>query len=295
LRDKINDIQSSLTDLISQVDVAIDYPDQDIEYITYPEIQNLLEPIKEKIQNLYDTSATGLLIKNGVTIALSGIPNAGKSSLLNALLGYERAIVTEIAGTTRDTLSESYEFNGVRFNIVDTAGIRQSNDIVEKAGIERAKRTADQADLVIHLIDAQVPVANQKLDYTTNSQVITVLNKIDAPISLSKTDHNIKFDISISAKENTNITKLKQLIFDKTINQTYFNEKVLITNTRHKQALENTLKVLEQIELAIPNKDTLDCLALLLRDAWLLLGSITGENTDQKILDTIFSKFCLGK
>ncbi|MFA6867488.1 MAG: tRNA uridine-5-carboxymethylaminomethyl(34) synthesis GTPase MnmE [Clostridia bacterium] len=295
LRDKINDIQTSLTDLISQVDVAIDYPDQDIEYITYPEITALLEPIKEKIQNLYDTSATGLLIKNGVTIALSGIPNAGKSSLLNALLGYERAIVTEIAGTTRDTLSESYEFNGVRFNIVDTAGIRQSNDVVEKAGIERAKKTADQADLVIHLIDAQVPITKQKLDYTTNSQVITVLNKIDAPASLVKTDSNMKFDISISAKENTNITKLKQLIFDKTINQTYFNEKVLITNTRHKQALENTIKIFEQINEAITKNDTLDCLALLLRDAWLLLGSITGENTDQKILDTIFSKFCLGK
>jgi len=295
LRDKINVIQTSLTDLISQVDVAIDYPDQDIEYITYPEIKNLLEPIIEKTQHLYDTSATGLIIKNGVTIALSGIPNAGKSSLLNALLGYDRAIVTEIAGTTRDTLSESYEFNGVRFNIVDTAGIRQSNDIVEKAGIERAKKTADQADLVIHLIDSQVPVSIQKLDYTTNSQIITVLNKIDAPTSINTIDSTVKFDIRVSAKENINITELKQMIFDKTINQTYFNEKVLITNTRHKQALENTLKVFKQIEQAISNKDTLDCLALLLRDAWLLLGSITGETTDQKILDTIFSKFCLGK
>ena len=295
LSNRVNAILDDLTNLIAEVDVAIDYPDQDIEYISHNQILQALEPIQTDITNLLKTSATGALIKNGVTVALAGVPNAGKSSLLNALLGYDRAIVTDVAGTTRDTLSESYEYNGVRFNIVDTAGIRNSDDIVERAGIERAQNTVNEADLVIQLIDATRPLDAQDININSTINKIIVLNKIDAPNNLYKDSKYKNFDISISAINKTKIDELKQLIFDKTINSQILNEQILITNTRHKQSLEKSLEIIEQIKQALVANHSIDCLALLLRDCWLALASIIGENTDGKILDTIFSKFCLGK
>lgn len=293
LREKVANIQSKLTDLICEVDVAIDYPDQDIEYISQNEVKNRLNEVVEELKDLDKTTKTGQIIKNGVTVALAGIPNAGKSSLMNAMLGYDRAIVTDIAGTTRDSLSESYEFNGVKFNLVDTAGIRNASNEVEKIGIERAKQEVEQSDLVLNIIDSTVEYEKQIIELPENVKILKILNKIDENMLTNM--ENSDFDIKISAKNNVNIMELKQLIFDSTVDGAMLNEKILITNIRHKQCIVDSIKVFEEVMQSMDNNLSLDCIALMLREGWMKIGQITGSDTDQVIIDRIFSKFCLGK
>ena len=294
LKNRVNEIQNELKDLICEVDVAIDYPDQDIEYISAQDINKRLSPITQKIEELLKTSSTGAQIKNGVNIALVGIPNAGKSSLLNSLLGYERAIVTEIAGTTRDTLNESFEFGGIRFNIVDTAGVHNTDDRIEKIGIERSLKSAESADLVLHLFDLTQPIKNQQIEIN-NKNILNIANKNDLINTKSQNIINdMHIDLFISAKNKTNINELKQLIFDRTIDKTILSQNIIITNVRHVQLLKNALEELNKV-LKTSQTTTLDCIALLLKDAWINLGKITGEYTDEAILDRIFEKFCLGK
>ena len=288
LKNKVNTIQNELKDLICEVDVAIDYPDQDIDYITNEELKNKILPITEKIKDLLKTAQTGAQVKNGVNIALVGIPNAGKSSLLNALLGYDRAIVTEIAGTTRDTLNESFEYGGIKFNIIDTAGVHNTDDKIEKMGIERSLKSAKDADMVLHLIDPTQPIEKQKIEFD-NKNVLTIANKSDV-----KKINNLHIDLEISAKNKSNINELKELIFNKTIDKTILSSDVIITNIRHVKLLEQSLKELNEV-VSATNATTIDCVALLLKDAWINLGKITGEYTDEAILDRIFAKFCLGK
>ena len=301
LSNKVKDIQNKLKDVICEVDVAIDYPDQDIEYISLQQIKDGLVDVVKDVKQLLSTSSTGIQLKTGVNIVLVGVPNVGKSSLLNALLGYERAIVTNIAGTTRDTLNETYEYNGVKFNLVDTAGLHTTHDEIEKIGIKRTIDAIEQADIVLHLIDCTQDLDSQFKTEINNKNIITIVNKNDLLNDTTKKQlqnyakqHNINIDIQISAKNKENINNLKQLIFDRTIDKEVLSNNVLITNVRHQQLLKTALKELMDVQNANQNT-TIDCLALLLKDAWLHLGQITGENTDDAILDRLFSKFCLGK
>ena len=231
------------------------------------------------------TADTGMLVKNGVNVVLAGKPNAGKSSLLNQLLGYERAIVTDIAGTTRDTVSESFEYRGVRFNLIDTAGLRDTMDIVESAGIERAKKEIDHADIVVALFD---PI-DDNAEQIEGKNIIKVLNKIDLKIATK-----IKADIAISARTGENVDALKEMIFDRTINSEVLLNGDFLTNTRHierlKEAREALVDTVQNCSTA-----TLDCLAVTLMQAWNKLGEITGETANEKILNEIFARFCLGK
>ena len=278
-------LQDELTELLCEVNVALDYPEHDIEYITAQKIAKKCKEINQKIIKKLSTADTGLMIKNGVNVVLAGRPNAGKSSLLNALLGYERAIVTDIAGTTRDTVSDSYEYNGVRFNILDTAGLRDTSDIVEGAGIDRAKREIDHADIVLHLIDATAPDETE----IKAQNVLKVLNKIDV-----KSAKNLACDAQISAKTGAGVYMLKQLIFDKTINSSVLLDGDFLTNTRHIECLHAaSLALLDTIQNC--DSATIDCLAVTLMQAWNKLGEITGESANEKILNEIFARFCLGK
>lgn len=300
LTEKVQNIQSLLTDLICEVDVAIDYPDQDIEYISQNDVQESLNVIVQNIKDLLDTSYTGFRVKSGVNVALVGVPNVGKSSLLNALLGFDRAIVTNIAGTTRDTLNETYEYNGIKFNLVDTAGLHSTQDEIEKIGIERTFNAIKDADIVLHLIDCTQSLDEQLSTKIDNKNVLYIINKNDLLNNQIKDNlknklkqYNINIDIEISAKNKQNINNLKQLIFDRTINKEILSKDVLITNVRHQQLLKAALTELSSAYKQ--NNTTLDCIALLLKDAWQYLGQITGEYTDDTILDRLFSKFCLGK
>ena len=296
LKQKLMQISNSLLNQIATIEVALDYPEHE-EAQTQLNLENELPLILEEIYKLINTQNLGAQIKNGVNVALAGLPNVGKSSLLNALLGYDRAIVTNIEGTTRDTLCESYNFNGVRFNVTDTAGIRESTDEVEKQGVMRAISSQKEADIVLFLIDnnSKNSTIQQKNDVilqnliTNCSNYITVLNKSDI-----ENNNEIKHDIAISAKNKTNITELKQLIFDRTIDKQTLSEVNIITNQRHSELLNKAAECLSQAIVDLTNY-SLDCVAVLVKQAFELIGQITGETTSEDIINTIFSKFCLGK
>lgn len=296
LKQKLMQISNSLLNQIATIEVALDYPEHE-EAQTQLNLENELPLILEEIYKLINTQNLGAQIKNGVNVALAGLPNVGKSSLLNALLGYDRAIVTNIEGTTRDTLCESYNFNGVRFNVTDTAGIRESTDEVEKQGVMRAISSQKEADIVLFLIDnnSKNSTIQQKNDailqnlITNCSNFITVLNKSDI-----ENNNEIKHDIAISAKNKTNIPELKQLIFDRTIDKQTLSEVNIITNQRHSELLNKAAECLSQAIVDLTNY-SLDCVAVLVKQAFELIGQITGETTSEDIINTIFSKFCLGK
>ena len=284
MKNFVQTIQDDLTQMLCEVNVALDYPEHDIEYITAQKISTALTEIKSKIDQKLNSASTGMKVKNGVNVVLAGKPNAGKSSLLNALLGYDRAIVTDIAGTTRDTIIDNFEYNGVLFNLIDTAGLRDTQDIVESAGIKRAQDEINRADIVLQIIDA----TNPQPETISNKNTLKILNKID------KNTPKIDFDLPISAKTGENIPELKQLIFEKTIDNKILGDGDYLTNTRHIQCLNEANEAIQQT-ITNCTSATLDCLAVTLMQAWNKLGEITGESATDKIISEIFSKFCLGK
>ena len=286
LKHFVEQLQDELTNCICEVNVALDYPEHDIEYITAQKIAETSTEIVKKIDKQLATAKTGLKVKNGVKVVLAGDPNVGKSSLLNALVGYERAIVTDIAGTTRDTLNESYEFNGLLFNVTDTAGLRETNDTVESVGIKRAVGEIETADLVVFVQDKP----NKSIPEINNKNVIKILNKADKQQTVNEKD----YDLIVSAKTGKNIEELKQLIFDKTIDQNIADSDILLTNNRHIVCLEKAKNALIDTISHCENT-TLDCLSITLMQAWDALGEITGTTASEHIINEIFSKFCLGK
>lgn len=301
LFEKINNLQSYLTDCLAEMEVILDYPEEDIDYINNNKINNNLSYVASQLESLLLTCKTGKQIKNGINVCILGKPNVGKSSLLNALLGYDRAIVTNIAGTTRDTIEEKYNYNGLTFNIIDTAGIRESNDTVENIGIKKAEDSLNSADVVLVVLDLSEELTNEDikiLKLTENKQVILVLNKNDLSQKLDLKDTKLsKFNqsISISASNITNINELKQKIFDNVVNKEILNSQVLITNTRHENALRMSLNIIKEAQNLIENAESLDLIILEVKNAWLELGKITGQTNNEEIINTIFSKFCLGK
>ena len=295
LKQKVQDIQSDLTLCQAQIEVALDYPEEDLAKSTTEQIFNIITKNQNKIEELLKTVATGKLVKNGINILILGKPNAGKSSLLNALLGYDRAIVSSIAGTTRDTVEEKFTYNNMTFNLIDTAGIREADNVVEQIGIERAKANINLADLVLIVLDSTKPFENEDekiLHLVKEKNKLIVINKIDEK---SKIDRKFDDFVEISAINGKNIDVLKQKIFDKVIDKNILNGGLIITNTRHSKALndanDSLLNALEEIK----NNTPLDLVVMEIKKAWLSLGEITGENSNETIINTIFEKFCVGK
>lgn len=288
--------QQVLTDILAEIEVIIDYPEHDIEFQTIEKFKEKIINLKTEIENLEKTSQTGMIIKNGINVVLLGSPNVGKSSVMNALLNYNRAIVTNIAGTTRDTITESYVFNGVKVNLIDTAGIRENTtNEVELIGINLAIESIKKADIILFIIDGtrELNLDEQEIiKKLENKKVIAVINKND----LTTLSFNLNFpQISISAINKTNVEELKKLIYDTVIHKNIFSNEILITNTRHKVALQNALQSLTDALNTLTETEQLELVSIDLFNAFSYLGEITGDTNKENIIDAIFTKFCLGK
>ena len=289
---KVDNMQSLLTSKLAEIEVTLDYPEHDIEYETKESIKKSLLSIKQELEKLINTEQTGRIIKDGINVAILGRPNVGKSSILNKLLGYDRAIVTDVAGTTRDTISESIIYKGIKINLIDTASIRESQDIVEKIGIDKSIQTIDSADIILLILDNSQDLTKEdknNIELVKDKNVIFVSNKSDLNKKL-----NFDNSILVSAKDNKNIDKIKDEIYNKVVDKKIISQDIILTNKRHiqlvKEAYNNINNALENIDTV-----TLDCIALDIKNAWLNLGAITGQVADEKIIDQIFSRFCLGK
>ncbi len=289
LSKRVKKIQDELTDILAQIEVALDFPEHE-EQPAHGLLIEKLPALVQELQTMSSTESLGRKLKNGVAVALIGEPNVGKSSLLNALVGHERAIVTEIAGTTRDVVDDSFQLNGVRFNVFDTAGIRESEDRVEKEGIKKSVQMAQDADLVLYVLE------NGKKD----QNFLKIKEKIGEKLALIKNKSDIQkddgqeCDLRVSAKDGTNIDTLKEFIFKRTIDSSLLSSQIIITNLRHAALIKKALHALMDAQKCAEHT-SLECTAVLLQSAWSALGEITGETANELIIDAIFSKFCLGK
>lgn len=309
----IKEIRSDLIYEIAFIESALDDPEH-ISLDGYPQkLHGIVEKEEKSIKELLKTSADGKIIREGIETVIVGKPNAGKSSLLNVLLGEERAIVTEIAGTTRDVLEEHMNLQGISLNIVDTAGIRDTEDVVEKIGVDRAKENAKDADLIMYVIDASAPLDENDDDIMRmiyGRKAIILLNKADLNTILGKDEIKKKYSeinqlescdifpaiIEISAKNGQGIGELeqtlKEMFFEGKIS---FNDEIYITNVRHKTALNNAYEALKKVKESIDMGMPEDFYSIDLMDAYEELGSITGETIGEDLVNEIFSKFCMGK
>lgn len=282
----INTLLDELERLIATLEATLDYPDE-MEDEVLPSLPQEIAKISKGVDELLATAKTGRLAKYGVNVALAGNANAGKSSLMNAFLKEDRAIVTDVAGTTRDTIEDSFECDGVRINLVDTAGIRESSDRVESIGIERAKRAFEGADVVLHVIDT-LSKEEQNIDFG-DRLVYTVYNKCDE--SGFEKECNEK-EFLISAKTGEGVDKLAHAIA-KLFVQSKTQGGEIITSSRHVSALYQAKGALEGAIVSLD--DTIDCTLIDLRAAYDALGEITGKTATQDVVDSIFSRFCVGK
>lgn len=303
LSNEIAKIKQEIMDVMINIEVAIDYPEYDVDDVTSNQINEMLVTVENKLVKLSKSFDNGKIIKEGIKTAIIGRPNAGKSSLLNAILKEDRAIVTEYEGTTRDTIEEFVNINGIPLKLVDTAGIRDAKDEVEKIGIAKSKEIAKDADLIIAIFDASKDLGKEDLEILElikNKKAIILLNKTDLKEKINENDQKIKETgatvIKISALKREGIENLYDEItkmFD--LNQINLDQETVITNVRHKnlidQAIESTKKAKDTMEQKMP----IDIIAIFIKDILEDLGKITGEIVTDDIIDEIFSKFCLGK
>jgi tRNA modification GTPase len=293
----IENLQDDVLDIIANIEVNIDYPEyDDVEEMTNDIVIPNINYLIKKIDKILKESNTGQVIRDGIKTVIIGKPNVGKSSLLNTLLKEDKAIVTEISGTTRDLIEAEYNLDGIILKLIDTAGIRQTEDLVEKIGIDRTKKAIDQADLVLLVLDQSSNLTDTDehlLSLTKNKARIIIGNKIDLGTKINLKDEHI---INISAKNNVGLDKLadevKRLFIDeKLLSEDY----AIISNLRHIGKLEETKLALEQALSAAETQVPIDMVEIDLRKAWTSLGEITGENSSDDLISTLFSKFCLGK
>ena len=302
--DKVKELRSEIIYEIAFIESALDDPEH-ISLDGFTErLENKIEFLNSSVDKLLSTAENGKMIREGIRTVIVGKPNAGKSSLLNLLAGEEKAIVTEIAGTTRDIIEENINLKGIHLHIIDTAGIRKSDDVVEQIGVEKAKKYTADADLVIYVLDSSVPLDQNDYDIMEmirEKKCIILFNKTDMESLVSFDDLKDKTDdshimIKISAKENTGIDD-----FEKAVEKMFFqgkireNDEVMITNMRHKEALlevkESLLQVKKSLDAGMPE----DFYSIDLMSAYQSLGRIIGEETSEDLVNEIFSKFCMGK
>lgn len=303
LSKKINEIKQKIMNVMVNVEVAIDYPEYDEGDATNEELLNMFSEVKSDLTRLEASFDNGKIIKEGIKTAIIGRPNAGKSSLLNAILKEERAIVTDIEGTTRDTIEEFVNINGIPLKLVDTAGIRETDNEVEKIGVVKSKKIANDADLIIAIFDSSKDLTDEDkeiLDIIKGKKVIIVLNKIDLENKIDEKNEYLKNVsdniVKISALNETGIENIYDKINEMfNLSEINLDNETVITNLRHKnlisKAIENVNKAEETLENGMPT----DVIAIFIKDILEALGEITGEEVTENIINEIFARFCLGK
>lgn len=301
LSKRISNIRKKLIDMMVDIDANIDYPEYDLEDVSYNKATQELTDIYNDLNKLEKSFDNGKIIKNGIKVAIIGKPNAGKSSLLNAMLKEERAIVTEYEGTTRDTIEEFLEIDGIPIRIIDTAGIRNAKDEVEKIGIKKSKEVAETADLIIAIFDITKKLDEEDkkiLDIIGNKKSIIVLNKIDLVDKVNIPEEILKYEniIEMSALNKQGIEEMYNKIAEIfKFNDIEEDNSFIITNIRHKELIKKANKNIEDAINTLKNNLPIDIISINIKDALENLGNITGENVSENIINEIFKKFCLGK
>ena len=294
----IKDLRGDLIEIISNIEVNIDYPEyEDIEIMTVNQIKDKLYTLKNKIKNILNQSKTGEILKSGIKTVIVGRPNVGKSSILNALTGEEKAIVTSIQGTTRDSVEASIKVDNIVLNLIDTAGIRKTKDIVESIGVEKSIKLINEADLVLFVVNNNEHLTKedkQILEYLKNKNYITIVNKKDLEKNID--DENLLNKVYVSALNNENIeeigTKIKELF---NLEKIETKDLTYLTGARSKAILNKVLESIKDVENGINNNFPIDMIEIDLKNIWNLLGEITGDTYEEELLDELFSRFCLGK
>lgn len=302
LSKNINEIKENLLDLMADVEASIDYPEYDIEEVTNNKILSVINVIKIKLEKLSSSFKNGKFLREGIKTAIVGKPNAGKSSLLNNILNEERAIVSDKKGTTRDTIEEFVTINGISLKLIDTAGIRNTTDEIEKIGVEKSKKIIDNAELVIAIFDGSQTLENEDyeiLNLIYNKNAILLVNKmdiVDGSLVINELQKYNKDIIKISAKTGDGVEKLYDRIYEMyKINDIELDDGEILTNIRHKGQIDEAIKSINAVKDTIDNHMPVDIIEIYLKQVLADLGKITGDDISEDIINEIFSKFCLGK
>lgn len=303
LSKKIREIQHEILDIMADIEASIDYPEYDIEETTNLKVGNMLDSVEKKLNNLKNGFENGKILKEGIKTAIIGKPNVGKSSLLNLILGENRAIVSSVAGTTRDTIEEYININGVPLKIIDTAGIRKTNDEVEQIGVKKSLDNIDNAELIIAVFDDSRTFDEEDkeiLDLIRNKKSIILINKVDLGKKLIRENEHIKETkksvIEFSTVQEKGLDELYEEIEKMfKLNELDCDNDEIITSKRQKQHIANALEDVNKTRESIENGMTVDIIAICLKDILEELSEITGENASEEIINEIFKKFCLGK
>ena len=302
LSSEISNIRKNVMDLMVDIEVSIDYPEYDVEEVTYSNAIKILEDIQNHLEKLSNSFENGKIIKDGIKLAIIGRPNAGKSSLLNEFLKEERAIVTDIEGTTRDTIEEQISISGIPFKIIDTAGIRESEDKIERIGIEKSKKAAQNSDIILSIFDVSKPLNKEDfeiINFIKNKKAIIILNKIDLnenAETITELSNLGKDILKISVLEKKGIEQIYEKLTQMfNINEIDLDNGNVITNIRHKELIDCAKQNAKQSIIALKSNLPVDIIAINIKEILENLGKITGESVSEDIIKEIFSKFCLGK
>lgn len=303
LSNNIQKLRDKITEDLARITVAVDFPEEDEPEVTYQELINSLDNTTEEIHKMIQSFEVGKIYKDGLRTAIVGKPNVGKSSLLNALLNEERAIVTEIAGTTRDIIEEFFTLDGVPIRLIDTAGIRETEDVVEKIGVERSMSSINSADLVILVLDGSRELDSEDIrimELLDDKEVIVIVNKSDLPQNMEEdvleervdSDHIIRASIKDNKGMDELIVAIKDMVEEHGLN---VDNSYMINNARHKNVLEDASEACSDALEALYTGLPLDIIETDFKNIWDKLGEITGDTASETLLDTIFARFCIGK
>jgi len=306
---EIQALRQELLNFASLIELELDFAEEDVEFADRTQFENLVQKIAQVLKQLIDSFALGNVLKNGIPVAIVGEPNVGKSTLLNALFNEDKAIVSDIAGTTRDAIEDELIINGISFRFIDTAGIRETIDVVERIGIEKTFENIEKAQLVLLLIDADKKKSKKRKENREevrselsllqakypNKKILTILNKVDLLDEEEQAVLNSQFSILLSSKDKTGIQALKEELTQLANVGALSNNQTIVSNSRHFEALNNALKSIKEVQKGINNQIPSDLYAADIREALYHLGLISGAVTTEDLLGNIFQNFCIGK